>query len=102
MAEWIRTRVPAPPAALSQRLSEILGDEMAPSTALLPESLINRAAELIAHIENDRAAATDLLSADALITYAMEAAAEYSLDVEAIGERAALTLAMTSSRGGQP
>lgn len=102
LSEWIRTRVPAPPEALSQRLTEIVGDAVAASKASLPESLIDRAAELLTHIGNDRSAATDLLAADALITYAMEAAAEYSLDVDAIAERAAITIATVSSRGGRP
>ncbi|MEO8577553.1 MAG: hypothetical protein ABI556_12665 [Gemmatimonadales bacterium] len=101
MTEWIRTRVPPPPEALSQRFSEILGDAVADSIASLPGSLIDSAANLLTHVGNDRSAATDLLVADALITYAMEAAAEYSLDVEAIAERAAYTLATVASRGAQ-
>ena len=102
VSDWIRARVPAPPEALSRRISEVVGDDAFDSPALLPDLLIARAEEMLTHIGNDRSSATDLLVADALITYAMEAAAEYSLDVETIADRVALRLATVSSRGGQP
>ncbi len=100
--DWITARVPPPPPALVVRLAEIVGDDGYDHPASLPESLIARAEQLLAQIGNDRSAATDLLAADALITYAMEAAAEYRLDVDAIAARAAARLAAVSSRGGQP
>ena len=100
--DWIAARAPAPPPALSNRLAEIVGEDVCESSESLPDLLISRAEELLAHIGNDRSSATDLLAADALITYAMEAAAEYSLDVERIASEAALRLATIPSRGGQP
>jgi hypothetical protein len=42
----------------------------------LSASLLKLGLEVLANIGDDRAAAPDLLAADALITYAMEAAAE--------------------------
>ena len=72
------------------------------SPPFLPESLIVRAEEMLTQSGNDRSSATDLLAADALITYAMEAAAEYDLDVESIAENVAIRLATVASRGGQP
>ena len=101
LADWIRARVPAPPAALSQRLAEIVGDHTCEGFESLPDSLISHAEEVLAQIGNDRSSATDLLAADALITYAMEAAAEFSLDVESVAERAAVSLSAVLSRGGQ-
>ena len=101
VTDWIRARVPAPPEALSQRLGEIVAEDTCQSSALLPESLIARAEETLTHIGNDRASATDLLAADALITYAMEAAAEYGLDVERIAGSVAERLATVASRGAQ-
>jgi hypothetical protein len=101
LADWIGARVPAPPAALSQRLAEIVRDDTCDGSESLPDSLISRAEELLAQIGNDRSSATDLLAADALITYAMEAAAEYSLDVDSVAERAAVRLSAVLSRGEQ-
>ena len=102
VADWIRARVPAPPEALSRRMSEVVGDDVCESPASLPEALIARAEEMLTQIGNDRSSATDLLVADALITYAMEAAAEYSLDVESIAEGVAVRLATVANRGAQP
>ena len=100
VAEWIRARVPVPPEALAQRLSDVVGDDVCASPALLPESLLARAEEMLTHIGDDRSSATDLLVADALITYAMEAAAEYGLEIESVAGCAAQRLAMVHSRGG--
>ena len=99
--DWIAARFPAPPPALATRLAEIVADDVCESAESLPDVLICRAEELLSHIGNDRSSATDLLAADALITYAMEAAAEYSLDVERIASEAAVRLAGVPSRGGK-
>ena len=56
-------------------LSEIVGDETC-EPADLPDSLITHAVKLLETIGDDRDAAIHLLAADALITYAMEAAAD--------------------------
>ena len=101
MADWIRTRTPSAPEALSRRLIEIVGDDVSESPSALPAALVARAEDVLADIGNDRASATDLLAADALITYAMEAAAELSLDVDAIASDAAMRLAMVASRGAE-
>ena len=91
--DWIAARQPSPPQALAQRLAELVGEDACNTPAALPESLLARAEELLARVATDRSAATDLLAADALITYAMEAAAEYGLDVDAIAANAAQRLA---------
>ena len=92
LRDWIAARVPSPPPALAQRLAELVGNDACAGPAELPDSLLARAEELLARVETDRSAATDLLAADALITYAMEAAAEYGLDVDAIAANAAQRL----------
>ena len=99
--DWIAARIPAPPPALSSRLADIVGEDTCESAESLPDLLISRAEELLSHIGNDRSSATDLLAADALITYAMEAAADYSLDVERIASEAAIRLATIPSRDVQ-
>ena len=75
MSDWLASRAPAPPDELSARLIQIAGDSNAPPRDL-PSILLAQALVLLAEVGDDRAAAPDLLAADALITYAMEAAAE--------------------------
>ena len=75
---WLRSRRPVPPERLIARMEAALSDVAAKS---LSDDLIAAATRIlrdVAHGEgaNDRAAALDLLAADALITYAIEAAAE--------------------------
>lgn len=87
LSDWLESRSPRPPSALSERLAEIAGDtECRPEE--LPSVLIDKAEGILAAIGDDRSAATDLLAADSLITYAMEAAAE-SGDVESVAADAA-------------
>lgn len=75
LSDWLASRDPAPPTELSDRLKEAVSDS---STTVdeLPYALLRKGLEILSHVGEDRAAAVDLLTADALITYAMEAAAE--------------------------
>ena len=75
MSDWLASRSPAPPPEMSDRLRGIVRDSAATADEL-PKVLIEKAIGLFAAIGDDRASAADLLAADALITYAMEAAAE--------------------------
>lgn len=75
LSDWLASRSPAPPREMSERLKKIVGSSAATADGL-PRLLIGKAIELLAEIGDDRSAAPDLLAADALITYAMEAAAE--------------------------
>ena len=75
MGDWLASRTPAPPSELSARLNEVVGDSSAIADEL-PYALLKCGLELLSNIGEDRAAAPDLLAADALITYAMEAAAD--------------------------
>jgi hypothetical protein len=75
---WLRSRRPEPPARLLTRMESALSEN---SSQSLSDDLIAAATRIlreVAHGEgaNDRAAALDLLAADALITYSIEAAAE--------------------------
>ena len=75
LSDWLASRTPAPPEELTSRLKEIVGNSSA-TVDELPYALLKCGLEILTHVGEDRAAAPDLLAADALITYAMEAAAE--------------------------
>lgn len=75
LREWLATRKPEPPPKLAERLAEIVGDE-AFDGASTADVLIERGIQTLRTALSDRDGALDLLAADALITYAMEAAAD--------------------------
>ena len=75
LREWLAKRKPEPPAQLSARLAEIVGEEGFDGAASA-NVLIERGIQTLRSALSDRDGAVDLLAADALITYAMEAAAE--------------------------
>ena len=93
VADWLATRTPQPPAALSSQLIEAVGDTSCKRSALAA-TLVEMAGKILPLIGNDRESATRLLVADALITYAMEAAADHCDDLE----QSALATAQLISR----
>ena len=74
LREWLASRTPAPPPNLADRLVEIVGVDAldAPASANV---LLDRGIATLRSALSDRDGALDLLAADALITYSMEAAA---------------------------
>src|SRR4030095_4664936 len=76
---WLRQRTPAPPDRLLARIQERLGDRRERGASVAPGLCLEAAEqvlrELIARPCMGREAALDLLTADALTTYAFEAAA---------------------------
>ncbi|MBA3672021.1 MAG: hypothetical protein H0W68_08385 [Gemmatimonadaceae bacterium] len=80
LAGWLDTREPRPPRALTARLRSALGDALdrdageATTHCLAAGERLVR--ELIAGQCTTRDVALDLLAADALMTYAFEAAGE--------------------------
>jgi hypothetical protein len=93
LSDWLALRTPRPPAELSTRLEHLIGD-IECEVAEIPASLIRAATGVLSNIGDDRSAATDLLAADALITYAMEAAAE-SASVDTVAATAMKEIAAT-------
>ena len=107
LKEWLASRSPPPPPRLAAKLaaamppsaesdsSEISGSLSAVAAAILRET-ITASGE-----ERNGAAALDLLAADALITYAVEAAAE---DCEGFAARTDEMIARLSAvaAGGDP
>jgi hypothetical protein len=78
--EWLAQRQPAPPAALLARIETVLGDAVGESAAAATEICLRAAERLVTELLGgecaSRESALDLLTADALVTYAFEAAAE--------------------------
>jgi hypothetical protein len=78
IGEWLAARTPAPPEPLTQRLKSVLSDayeldagQCAPACLSAAERLVEG---LIRGNCTSRESALDLLTADALVTYAFEAA----------------------------
>jgi hypothetical protein len=97
VADWLGTRTPAPPRALRERLRALLeGDANAPAdqaaAACLDagERVLRR---LLAEGCGARTAALDLLTADALVTYAFEAGSARPETLDALSERSMATIA---------
>jgi hypothetical protein len=78
--EWLAQRQPAPPAALLARVETVLGAAAGESAGMAAEVCLRAAERLVAELLRgdcaSRESALDLLAADALVTYAFEAAAE--------------------------
>jgi hypothetical protein len=72
---WLAAREPAAPRRLVDHLTSIIGDE-ALDGSMTASILLERGISTLRSALSDRDGALDLLAADALITYAMEAAAE--------------------------
>lgn len=107
VGDWLDTRRPAPPPALGAELRRALGPALGADASTVRDASLAAAESLLAEALaagcGDRAQAVVLLAADALVTYAFEAAAD---EPEALGERAAAAvrrlaaLAATAPRGG--
>jgi hypothetical protein len=80
IAEWLQARNPRPPVELMQGLESALGmtlnDDSSTATAAFLNAAERMLRDLVASSETGRPIAADLLTIDALTTYAVEAAAE--------------------------
>ena len=103
LERWLAEREPAPPAELAERLRsavaehEHLGGEM-------PERLLAIAESMLRGLLDDgcgerREAALDLLTADAIVTYALEAASEQP---ERLEERASSAMRRIAALAAAP
>ena len=79
LGAWLRERTPAPPARLLARVEESLGKHVDDDAAAAPQLCIAAAERLLTELlrrpTTGRESALDLLTVDALVTYALEAAA---------------------------
>jgi hypothetical protein len=89
---WLDQRELTPPAALRQRLAAAVAD--APKSTMLPvpDAALAAALRLLDSLlrtaDSSRAGALELLTADALMTYAFEATADTPERLEALGAEA--------------
>jgi uncharacterized membrane protein len=94
---WLAARVPAPPEALRARLEAQLGDALSDDAREAPSRFLaageRLAATLLASGSTSRDSALDLLAADALVTYAFEAASEAPADLATRASEAMVRIA---------
>ncbi len=94
-SEWLDSRVPAPPSALRERLHDALAADGA--TADRTQACLHAAERLIERLLRGdcttRESALDLLAADALMTYAFEAAGDSPGDLRARARHAMRSIA---------
>ena len=87
VSEWLRSRAPQPPEALAARLDAVLGESLTLPSEEIPEVFLEKGESLVAGLlqsnSTARHSALDLLTADALVTYAFEAASETPSAIEA-------------------
>jgi hypothetical protein len=103
LAAWLDARRPIPPEALRARIDAALGADLQAETDDAAETLLTAGERLVRSllVENatTRESAIDLLAADALVTYAFEAASEQPGD---LSRRAAAAMARIAALGDAP
>jgi hypothetical protein len=103
LSAWLDARRPIPPAALRARIDAALGSDLHADVADTAETLLAAGEWLMRALLVDdatsRGSATDLLAADALVTYAFEAASERPAD---LSTRAATAMARISALADAP
>ena len=104
VGEWVRTRVPAPPTDLAARILAVMGSDANRPAAHASDVLLASGERLVSELLRNRNtmrdSALDLLTADALVTYAFEAAGETPGDVEARATAAMMTIASIHDGSG--
>ena len=82
------------------RIEAVAGAATFETPAELAHALDDLALRVLKTVGSDRAAAPDLLAADALLTYAMEAAADDPAILESFAASSAIRIGGIASRGG--
>lgn len=99
---WLATLQPAPPAALQARLRELLAPYASQPIAQVPMACLEAGEGLLSGLlasgSTSRVTALDLLSVDALVTYAFEAAATMGGDFEGRAAEAMARIAALPDR----
>jgi len=97
LAEWLRHRTPTPPAQLGARIRETLGERCNADAVAASDLCIAAADELLRDLLSrpsaGRESALDLLTVDALVTYAFEAASDDASSLTVRAEQAMTRLA---------
>jgi hypothetical protein len=101
LAQWLDSRRPLPPAELRARIDVALGRDLLADVDDVAEVLLAAGERLVGSLLDEdatsRGAALDLLAADALVTYAFEAASERPAE---LSSRAASAMARIAALGG--
>ena len=99
LREWLHDREPAPPPRLAGHIDAVLGTRADADKGRASEHCLDAAAELLSELaarpSAGRESALDLLTVDALVTYAFEAAADAPASLEATATAAMIRLAAT-------
>ena len=86
VGDWLHAREPAPPARLAARLESAIGSNSKEPASRTAEICLDACERLLADVAARRApgreSALDLLAADALATYSLEASAESPASLE--------------------
>jgi hypothetical protein len=101
VGDWLAAREPAPPPVLRARLETVLGEALTLDRHESADACLAAGERLLAAVLGDvvnRRCALDLLAADALVTYAFEAAAETPGDMAARATRAMHRIASLAAR----
>ena len=103
---WLRSRRPAPPAPLMTRMLAALGADAASDTPDVGGVCLDAATRVLEPLLREeragRESALDLLAADALVTYAFEAASESFDTLEPTTADAMRRLADLAGRDARP
>ena len=103
VGRWLATRTPEPPELLLERLRDALGDSARRDVAEASDVCLAAAEAIVLRLLHDatdtRDQALDLLAADALITYAFEAASERP---EELADRATRAMSRMSNLALSP
>ena len=103
LARWLDARRPVPPAALRARIDAALGRELLADVYDVTETLLVAGERLVGSLLDEdatsRGSALDLLAADALVTYAFEAASERPAELSG---RAAMAMARIAALSATP
>ena len=101
LARWLDARRPVPPAALRARIDAALGGDLQAEVDEVSEALLAAGERLVRTLLDEdatsRGSALDLLAADALVTYAFEAASDRPAE---LSSRAASAMARIAALGG--
>lgn len=99
--DWLANREPSPPRVLRERV-EALALSVPERHGDPAGSLIDAAEAALAGLArrpaDDRATALDLLAVDALVTYALECAADSPDEIPVLSERAMRRLSQVGAR----
>ena len=99
--QWLDRRALEPPPALRRRLGAAIASAPAAETAPVPDVALGAALALLDGLlgrrDSSRAGALELLAADALMTYAFEAAAENPASLEQLASRAMRDIARAAA-----